>query len=160
MCWGNSCTHCLLTQLAANLGLILCCPIICANLRGTAVLLSPGITTSGHTQDSFQIMTPPPEVHRRRRQIIGGLPSKGGAALLPVSSACCDSTYAGHCPLLITMSAKLRTDCECPLQRAHHLCVCPSANPLMWTRWRWGFWTELPQERKEAGRARSSPKSH
>ena len=39
--------------------------------------------TSGHTQGSFRIVTPPPEVHRGRRQIVGGLPSEGNTALLP-----------------------------------------------------------------------------
>ena len=43
----------------------------------------PGIPTSGHTQDSFRIAAPPPEVHRRRRQIVGGLSSEGDNALLP-----------------------------------------------------------------------------
>ena len=43
-----------------------CCPINCADLRGTApaplVLAS---LTSSHTQGSFHIAAPPPEVHRK-----------------------------------------------------------------------------------------------
>ena len=60
---------------------LFCC---CANLRGTAPTpLIPAPPTFSHTQGSFRIAAPPPEVHRRRRQIIGGLSSKGDITLLP-----------------------------------------------------------------------------
>ena len=43
-----------------------CCPINCADLRGTAPApLVPASLTSGHTQGSFRIAAPPPEVHRK-----------------------------------------------------------------------------------------------
>ena len=62
---------------------VFCCPIICADLRGAALApLVPASPTSGHTQGSFRIAAPPPEVHRRRRQIVGRLPSEGNTALL------------------------------------------------------------------------------
>ena len=62
---------------------VFCCPIICADLRGTAPApLVPASPTSGHTQGSFRIAAPPPEVHRRR-EIVGRLPSEGYTALLP-----------------------------------------------------------------------------
>ena len=59
-------------------------PIICADLRGTAPApLVPAPPTFGrHTQGSFRIVAPPPEVYRRRRQIVGRLPSEGNIALL------------------------------------------------------------------------------
>ena len=60
-----------------------CCPINCADLRGTAPApLVPASLTSGHTQGSFRIAAPPPEVHRKWRQIVGRLPSEGNTALL------------------------------------------------------------------------------
>ena len=60
-----------------------CCPINCADLRGTApALLVPASPTSGHTQGSFCIVALPPEVHRKWRQIVGRLPSEGNTALL------------------------------------------------------------------------------
>ena len=59
------------------------CPINCADLGGTAPApLVPASPTSGHTQGSFRIAAPPPEVHRRR-EIVGRLPSEGYTALLP-----------------------------------------------------------------------------
>ena len=68
----------------------------CADLRGTApeplVQASP---TFGHTQGSFRIAAPPPEVHKRRRQIGGGLSSEGDISVV-LGSACLDSTYSGH----------------------------------------------------------------
>ena len=59
-----------------NLFCCFCCPIICADLRGTAsVLLIPAsISTSSHTKTN-SIAALPPEVHRRC-QIIGGLSSE------------------------------------------------------------------------------------
>ena len=43
-----------------------CCSINCADLRGTAPApLVPASPTSGHTQGSFRIAAPPPEVHRK-----------------------------------------------------------------------------------------------
>ena len=43
-----------------------CCPINCADFRGTAPApLVPASPTSGHTQGSFCIAAPPPEVHRK-----------------------------------------------------------------------------------------------
>ena len=60
-----------------------CCPINCADLRGTAPApLVPASPTFGHTQGSFRMPALPPEVHRRRRQIVGRLPSEGNTALL------------------------------------------------------------------------------
>ena len=60
-----------------------CCPINCADLRGTApVPLVLASLTSSHTQGSFRIAAPPPEVHRKWRQIAGRLPSEGNTALL------------------------------------------------------------------------------
>ena len=45
---------------------VFCCPINCADLRGTAPApLVPASPTSGHTQGSFRIAAPPPEVHRK-----------------------------------------------------------------------------------------------
>ena len=45
---------------------VFCFPIICADLRGTAPApLVPASPTSGHTQGSFRIAAPPPEVHRK-----------------------------------------------------------------------------------------------
>ena len=63
--------------------LFFCCPINCADFRGTAPApLVPASPTSGHTQGSFCIAAPPPEVHRKWRQIVGRLPSEGNTALL------------------------------------------------------------------------------
>ena len=60
-----------------------CCPINCADLRGTAPApLVPASLTSGHTQGSLRIAAPPPEVHRKWRQIVGRLPSERNTALL------------------------------------------------------------------------------
>ena len=46
--------------------LLFCCPINCADFRGTAPApLVPASPTSGHTQGSFCIVAPPLEVHRK-----------------------------------------------------------------------------------------------
>ena len=50
-----------------------------------------GIPTSGHTQDSFRIAAPPPEVHKRRRQLAGGLPAAGDIACTAESLCWCSA---------------------------------------------------------------------
>ena len=56
---------------------------LCRPQRHCSCAARPGVPTSGHTQDSFGIVAPPPEVHRKWRQVVGGLPSERDTALLP-----------------------------------------------------------------------------
>ena len=103
------------------------CPIICADLRGTAPApLVPAPPTFGHTQGSFSIAAPPPQVHRRRRQIVGGLPSEGNTALrtpsiafrhLPPNSA--RFSYATEGALFV--SAQLSSDAVSSLRNVRVL---------------------------------------
>ena len=55
---------------------------LCRPQRHCSRAARPGVSTSGHTQDSFRIVAPPTEVHRKWRQGVGGLPSEGDTALL------------------------------------------------------------------------------
>ena len=107
----------------------------------------------------------PPEVHRKWRQIVGRLPSEGNTTACWVtsvvfSSACSDSTYAGHhllCPLLTTMLAKSRSQTEWASPPESRPPLRPSTNPPMWTLWVCGLWSELSQARKEEGTPRLRP---
>ena len=75
------------------------------------------------------------------------------------SSACSDSTYAGHhllCPLLTTMLATSRSQTEWASPPESRPPLCPSTNPLMWTLTLRAL-IELPQARKEGGTPRLRP---
>ena len=66
------------------------------------------------------------------------------------SSACSDWTHAGlH--LLTTMLARSRSQTEWASPQRADCHYVPSTNPPMWTLWRWGLWSELPQAKKDGG---------
>ena len=79
------------------------------------------------------------------------------------SSACSDSTCAGHhllCSLMTTTLAKSRSQTEWahphpPPENRPPLHL--STNAPMWTLWRWGFWSDLRQTTEEAGTPRLRP---
>ena len=142
-----------------------CCPIICADLRGTAP--KPLVPTA------LSLATP--RVHSKswpcpQRSTGGNMISLVGCHLketlhccwvtsVVFSNACSDSTYTGHhllCPLLMTMLAKLWSQTEWASPQESSLPLCPSINPPMWTFWCWGLWSELLQVRKEAGTQRQA----
>ena len=79
------------------------------------------------------------------------------------SNACSDGTFTGHhllCPLLTTMLARSRSQIEWESPTESRLPLRPSTNP-MWTLWRWGLWSELPQAKEEGGTSRlRQPREH
>ena len=88
---------------------------LCRPQRHCSVPLIPASPTFGHTQGSFCIVAPPPEVHKRRRQIVGGLPFEGNTALLlshfvVFSIDCSDSTYAERHLLTDNFSSVAESD--------------------------------------------------
>ena len=74
--------------------------------------------------------------------------------LVVFSSACSDWTNAWHhllCTLPMAMLATLRGQTEWASPPENRPPLHPSTNPPMWTLWRWGIWSELPQAREEGG---------
>ena len=98
-----------------------CCSINCADLRGTAPApLVPASPTSGHTQGS-SASRPRPQRSTGGdvRSLVGCHPKETlhccRVISVVFSSACSDSTCAGHhllCLLLTTMLAKSRSQTE------------------------------------------------
>ena len=129
------------------------CPIICADLRGTALCRSSrhpylrphprliphhGPAPKGpheETSDRWWAACPKETLHCCR------------VTSVVFRSACSDWTYTGHhllCPLLTTVLAKSRSQTEWASPTESRPPLRPSNNPSMWTLWRWGLWSELP----------------
>ena len=140
-CYTHSCQPLLgvnLSPVFVNLYLKkkkLCCPIICADLRGTAPApLVPAFPPSA-TPRAYSALQPRPQRSTGGdvKSLVGCHPKETlhccWVTSVVFSSACSDSTYTGHhllCPLLTTVLAKSQSQTEwASLQRADRRYVPP-----------------------------------
>ena len=142
-----------------------CCPIICADLRGTALCCLSQHSPPPATPRACSALKPHPQRSKEEvRSLVGCYPKETLhcclVTLVVFSSACRDWTYTGHhllCPLLMTMLAKLWSQTKWTSHPESRPPLCPSTNPPMWTLSHWGLWSELSQAREEGGTPRLRP---
>ena len=111
---------------------LFCCPIICADLRGTAPapLVPASLLPATPRAHSASRPRPQRSTGSDVRSLVGCHPKETlhccWVTSVLFSSACSDSTYHLLCPLLTTMLAKSRSQTEwASLQRADRSCVPP-----------------------------------